>query len=136
MTLSVLLLKIEASTRTNIDETRHPELDIAQDSAQVVNASPYSVMYFIILYFTALYYTVYCTVLYCAKVVTASPPPLHKHPHLGPGSRSHSRDRDVFAWRKVSSFDCTIIPFILSLSVSFSFPQLFPDLALINCSLS
>ena len=60
----------------------------------------------------------YCTVLYCtAQVVTASPPPLHKHPHLGPGSRSHSRDRDVFAWRKVRqrSYGFIIIPFILFL---------------------
>ena len=32
--------KIEASTRTNIDETRHPEMDRCQDSAHVVSLSP------------------------------------------------------------------------------------------------
>ena len=34
------LPKIEASTRTNIDETRHPELDLGHDSAHVVTSSP------------------------------------------------------------------------------------------------
>ena len=63
--------KIEASTRTNIDETRHPDLDQVHDSAQVVSLSP---------------------------------PPLHKHPHLRGRSQSREarqEDRDVFAWRKV-----------------------------------
>ena len=32
--------QIEASTRTNIDETRHPELDLGHDSARVVTSSP------------------------------------------------------------------------------------------------
>ena len=70
--MNILIIQIEASTRTNIDETRHPDLDQVHDSAHVVSASP---------------------------------PPIHKHPHLGPRTRSHSReheDRDVFAWRKVS----------------------------------
>lgn len=38
-------------------------------------------------------------------MVSVSPPPIHKHPHLAPRTRSHSReheDRDVFAWRKVN----------------------------------
>ena len=40
-------------------------------------------------------------------VILTSDWSIHRHPHLGPGARtrSHSRelDRDVFAWRKVSS---------------------------------
>ena len=69
----IIEFQIEASTRTNIDETRHPDLDQVHDSAHVVSVSP---------------------------------PPIHKHPHLRQ-SRSHSRearpeDRDVFAWRKVN----------------------------------
>ena len=40
-----------------------------------------------------------------AHVVSCSPPPIHKHPHLAPRSEaarnSSCEDRDLFAWRKV-----------------------------------
>ena len=40
-----------------------------------------------------------------AHVVSLSPPPLHKHPHLRHRSRDRntglSDDKEVFAWRKV-----------------------------------
>ena len=44
-----------------------------------------------------------------AHVVSGSPPPLHRHPHLGTGNRSQEGklkvgDRDLFAWRKVRLF--------------------------------
>ena len=40
-----------------------------------------------------------------AHVVSLSPPPIHKHPHLRHRSRdrntAESDDKEVFAWRKV-----------------------------------
>ena len=64
--------QIEASTRSNIDETRHPDVDMATDSAQVKEVLSQS----------------WREGFSPLQVVSCSPPPLHKHPHLGKRSKS------------------------------------------------